>query len=266
MLTKCLLASVLVFQACWAIPADLTPRITDGVNASPGEFPYQVSIQWGIPPLKDYAHACGGSILNENYILTAGHCVLKIGKLRVVAGKFYLSKAEQSNQVINVVKTVVHSGYKGGVAQHDIALLKLERPLKLNQQVAPVKLPAQGQRQAGQAVLTGWGSVSKKLVPQLPSVLQKATVPILDNDDCYKQLTAQPAVGQQPELFDTQVCSGADGKEVSACSGDSGGPLAQNGVQVGIVSWGMMPCGVSHMPSVYTRVASYVDWIHQNMN
>ncbi|XP_076227354.1 transmembrane protease serine 9 [Nomia melanderi] len=264
MFTKCALASLFLLQVCWAVPYDLNPRITDGIDAKPGEFPYQVSIEWGIPPLKPYAHACGGSILNEKYILTAGHCVLKVGKLRVVAGRYYLNKAESSQQVINVVKSVVHSGYKGGVAQHDIALLKLESPLKLNKLVAPVKLPKQGEKQVGEAVLSGWGSVSKKIVPVLPTVLQKAYVPILDNAECYKELTSQPAVGQQPELFDTQVCSGAAGKEVSACSGDSGGPLAQNGVQVGIVSWGMMPCGVSHMPSVYTRVASYVDWIHEH--
>ncbi|XP_015433606.1 PREDICTED: transmembrane protease serine 9-like [Dufourea novaeangliae] len=270
MLTKCVLAAILVLQVCSAIPYDLTPRITDGVDAAPGEFPYQVSIQWGIPPLKDYAHACGGSILNENYILTAGHCVLKIGKLRVVAGRYYLNKAEESDQIIKVVKTIVHSGYNGGVAQHDIALLKLETPLKMNKLVAPISLPGLNQKQTGQAVLSGWGSISKKIIPVLPTVLQKAYVPILENDDCYNQLTAQPAVGKQPELFETQVCSGTAGQEVSACSGDSGGPLAQivgeTAVQVGIVSWGMMPCGSSHMPSVYTRVASYIDWINQNIS
>ncbi|XP_076377357.1 trypsin-1 [Megalopta genalis] len=269
MLTKCLLAFIFAFQACWAVPTGLNPRITDGVDAAPGEFPYQVSIEWGIPSLKPYSHACGGSILNENYVLTAGHCILKVGKLRVVAGKFYLNKAEDSNQVVNVAKATVHSGYKGGVAQHDIALLKLETPLKLNKLVAPIKLPAQGQKQTGQAVLSGWGSVSKSTKLQLPNLLQKANVPILGNDECYKELTSQPTSGEQPELFETQVCSGTADKEVSACSGDSGGPLAQGkgaeAVQVGIVSWGMMPCGVSHMPSVYTRVASYVSWINEHM-
>lgn len=52
----------------------------------------------------------------------------------------------------------------------------------------------------------------------MPNVLQKAVVPILDNNDCYKQLTSGSIVGSKPELFDTQVCSGIAGKEVSACS------------------------------------------------
>lgn len=105
-----------------------------------------------------------------------------------------------------------------GVAQHDIALLKLERPLKLNKLVAPVKLPTQNERQIGEAVLSGWGSISKKIIPVLPTVLQKAIVPILNNDDCLAELTAQEVIGQKPELFETQVCSGSAGKEISACS------------------------------------------------
>ena len=94
----------------------------------------------------------------------------------------------------------------------------LSQPLKLNQAVQPVGLPTQGQKQSGQAVLSGWGSTSKSIFPNMPNVLQKAVVPILDNADCYKQLTSAPVSGQKPELFDTQVCSGIAGKEVSACS------------------------------------------------
>lgn len=50
-----------------------------------------------------------------------------------------------------------------------------------------------------------------------------------------------------------------------ACQGDSGGPLfsvnQDSGVStiVGIVSFGIS-CG-TELPGVYTRVASFVDWI-----
>lgn len=50
-----------------------------------------------------------------------------------------------------------------------------------------------------------------------------------------------------------------------ACQGDSGGPIFLNdnvsGVStiVGIVSFGVS-CG-SELPGVYTRIASFMDWI-----
>lgn len=51
--------------------------------------------------------------------------------------------------------------------------------------------------------------------------------------------------------------------------GDSGGPLIKHendkSKQVGIVSWGLAPCGERSGANVYTLVASYVNWIESNI-
>lgn len=52
--------------------------------------------------------------------------------------------------------------------------------------------------------------------------------------------------------------------------GDSGGPLIkvkEDGKKevIGIVSWGIIPCGTTGAPSVYTKVSSYNQWIHDIM-
>lgn len=56
---------------------------------------------------------------------------------------------------------------------------------------------------------------------------------------------------------------------VLSFQGDSGGALVRDAfdvtpVQYGIVSWGA-DCGDPDQPSMFTRVAFYVDWIHQTM-
>lgn len=51
--------------------------------------------------------------------------------------------------------------------------------------------------------------------------------------------------------------------------GDSGGPLIKyedgKAKLIGIASWGLRPCAKYAGTYVYTRVASFIDWIESNM-
>lgn len=55
-----------------AKPFDPIPqsRIVGGQLAATAQFPFQVSLRYF------GSHICGGSIISENYILTAAHCVV----------------------------------------------------------------------------------------------------------------------------------------------------------------------------------------------
>jgi secreted trypsin-like serine protease len=50
----------------------------------------------------------------------------------------------------------------------------------------------------------------------------------------------------------------------SRSTGDSGGPLLDGGVQVGVVSWSVKPCGqYPGVPDAFSRVSDEYDWIRE---
>ena len=58
------------------------------------------------------------------------------------------------------------------------------------------------------------------------------------------------------------------GDRPSACMGDSGGPMMcgqGHNILAGVTSWGEQTCSGT-LPSVYTRVSAYLDWVRMYVN
>lgn len=129
----------------------------------------------------------------------------------------------------------MHENFGGSVGPDDIAVVQMDEPLDFNKYVQPINLPEPNTYPSGRALLSGWGSISRK--PGVyPDILQKANLPIHTQAKC-KQLW------EGSTYADTNVCAGPLSGSSASCSGDSGGPLAQKSGKeftlVGIVSWGM---------------------------
>lgn len=60
-------------------------RIVGGIKTSIGEFPWLAMIYYS----KSEKHECGGAVINEIFILTAGHCLS--GAILQVAGQPYVT-------------------------------------------------------------------------------------------------------------------------------------------------------------------------------
>ena len=89
---------------------------------------------------------CGGTLISERAILTAGHCVWKTDKntIRVQLAGFSSNFTDRSEetQVFEVERIEMQNAYQDHEGNYgsDLAILILERPALINSQVRPVCL------------------------------------------------------------------------------------------------------------------------------
>jgi trypsin len=230
----------------------INEKIVGGDIAEPNSIPFQVSMQRG--GLFGFSHMCGGSVMNENTIITAAHCCdgMNARDLQVVAGEHDLSRNDGTEQTRAVSKVVGHEDFKPFTLNNDMCLLILDSPLELNTNVAEVKLPAPGQLFRGDATVSGWGTL--RAGGSIPDELRVVTVPTVSDADC------KDAYSDSQIVAETMLCAGEVGKD--SCQGDSGGPLICDGVQCGVVSWGIS-CAEEY-PGVYAEVSNFIDWLDAN--
>lgn len=220
-------------------------RIVGGVDAKDGEFPYQVSLQ------RKGKHFCGGSIISENVILTAAHCIQeqKVYNIKVLVGTIAL---DTGGQLVKAKQLIPHPSYNSNTVANDIGLIRLEEPLNLGEYIKRIDLPLHDTPEGTILILSGWGTTTYP--GKIPNKLQAIKLKSIDNKICVTQHPDE-------EVTDYQICTFTKLGE-GACHGDSGGPLVANGTQIGVVSWGY-PCAKGK-PDVFTRVFKYLDWIKEN--
>jgi secreted trypsin-like serine protease len=239
--------AVLAVPAAWAQDGCKDPRrIVGGEDADIKDHPWQVSlnIDGGL---------CGGSIIAQNWVLTAAHCFAtskQTSSVRVKAGV----TNRKTGAWIAVDRVVPHDKYNAETNEHDLALVKLKlRPAGQGIPLAQTELQL---RPCDLLEVTGWGRTTEG--GQTSEVLQKATVPYVDNTTCNER----NAYGGR--IRPGMMCAGLREGGIDSCQGDSGGPLVLRGsdgpVLVGVVSWGE-GCAHKLKYGVYTRVTPYRDWL-----
>ena len=218
-------------------------------------------------------HVCGGTLIANDTILTAGHCIID-GLSHVRIGSHDLTDDRSDMfEIMTIEKTEIHPLYDetGDVTNYDYGMIKIFGSTEIN----PVKLNKNNTIPAIETDIVttvGWGATNKNNRYTFSDTLNEVNLHYVPYDQCRKE-KGKYKNGQDFKfsdfLDDTMIC--AFDEEKDSCQGDSGGPLlfteqSDSGgemVQVGIVSFGYS-CA-SGFPGLYSRVSNQFDWIRNTL-
>lgn len=229
-------------------------RIVNGFQAEPGQFPHQVLLSITISGGRA---VCGGSLLNNEWVITAAHCAQTAIDFEVSLGAQSYNNPSEKGRVIDKTSTkVVHPDFSPFTLTNDLALVKLTQKIDFTDRIQPALLPKSKDLFEGKDVIaSGWGLKSTD-DQNVASELQWAPMHIIPNEDCAQIYTSLI-------VRDTTICAQGNAKE-SVCNGDSGGPIvlkSDNRTLIGVTSFGSSSGCDFGIPQGFSRVTSYLQWI-----
>jgi len=256
---------------------DDSSKIVGGVITEEGTYPWQVRLSL------DGAYQCGGSIIHDNWVLTAAHCCEQISTIEVFVGDWnQWSAGDRGEFSVSAQDIIMHHGYPGpnGIA-NDVCLLKVPSLTQAapssceaggsNSCFASVCLPANDYNHGDACWVSGWGTTKQGGGGNVSQKMQSVGVNLFSNQYCNDHAQDNFKGATVPGL---EICAGTpdnDGNGFTdpgkdSCQGDSGGPLTcvidGQPILTGVVSWGY-GCADEGHPGVYANVYSYLSWIDE---
>nr|XP_012139967.1 PREDICTED: venom serine protease Bi-VSP-like [Megachile rotundata] len=201
-------------------------KVVGGVRARLGAWPWIAALGYrNASDPSQLQWKCGGSLISARHVLTAAHCCNNyLSTVRI--GDLNLRRFDDGAHPVQVeiAQKIIHPLYRTGVAENDIAVLKLAEDVPFSKTLHPICLPVDPplrdmNLENYYPYIAGWGSQSLK--GETVDHLMEANVPVISNDDCKRQYS-----NIRGAVIDNRVvCAGFPHGGKDACQGDSGGPL-----------------------------------------
>lgn len=211
--------------------------IVDGKPVRKGEIPWQVGL---VEKYSSFGRSfeswfCGGTVINEKWILTAAHCLedAKLSSLHVAIGHLYrhdfrISDADRKlgKAMIKAKRIIIHENYNKNTLKNDIGLIELDKSInfptgrnKDKSLVIPACLPTRefmksisydedpsNSKPPTLCKVTGWGETENTVnYGENEKQLRAAEVPLMKNDVCRNYMAEDQ---KYADLSYGNVCAG----------------------------------------------------------
>ncbi|KAI3384378.1 hypothetical protein SNEBB_011219, partial [Seison nebaliae] len=188
-------------------------RIVNGDVVVPNSIPFivRLAIQGS-----DGWYLCGGSIINNRWIVTAAHCVDDAVKVYIYVGDHSKLTFDYPTEVRMEIEDIErHNDYESSSTKiiYDIALLRTESEITFGVGVQPICLSELEKDIGEQVTVAGWGLISDN---NTSTELRKTKTHIQNDAFCG---------AYSADKKETTFCAGDVTTGNGHCRGDSGGPL-----------------------------------------
>lgn len=221
MSSSILFSLVLIFSILTL--ANSQRRILGGFEVDISKCPWQVCIQ----RKKNLMLHCGGGILSQKFVLSAGHCAQspkngKIHDVKLFQVRVGSSSSKEGGQVHNIQRVIIHPNYQQKSVNSDLSLYELKTPLEFGPNVKKLRLPPQDTKSSDgmKLFLSGFGRISDT---ERTNQLMGQNVNILGRNACNKKFNESHI----QNITVAMLCiRGLKGR--GFCSGDSGKFIFKN--------------------------------------
>lgn len=214
----CRIESVLLEETDWfSVPSTTNhsssrrqPRIIDGFDAKPGQFPYQALIS---TTRNDGLFHCGGTLIKNQWVLTTAHCIINATRITVLLGATRIIINEPGSIERDTANIIVHSNFNSANFLYDVALIKLVSPVEFTDLIQPIPLNYNGTYDwtGFDGIVSGWG-LSSINPPVAPYTLKFTQAHVIGNQVCVDHYATTDF------YYSSLICVQGG----SICTGDAG--------------------------------------------